>query len=505
MGKKITISAGLVVLIILAVNLVGNEFHLRFDFTEDKEYTLSPATRDILSHLDDVLTVKAYFSQNVPPDIARTRQDFQDLLVEYNNRSKGNVAYSFINPNAQEADEQAAMQAGIQPVTINVREKDQMKQQRAFLGAQLSYRGKTEVIPFVRPGAAMEYALSTAIKKLSLASKPSIGIVSGHGEPPIAELTEVKNSLENLYTVKDVPVADTTDIPADIKTLVILAPKEKFTPAQLQKLDAFLQRDGRIFLGINLVDANFQTAAGTAVNTGLEDWLKGKGLTLNHDFVVDSKCGSINVQQQMAFGMLQQQVPFPYLPIISKFANHPAVQGLESVLLKFASTMKYEGDSTKKFTPLAFTSEKSGALEAPQYLNYQKQWTQSDFAQPRLVVGGALQGKLAGQNAAKMVIIADGDFPVNGPSEERQRLQPDNLSLLVNSVDWLSDDTGLIALRTKGASSRPIKQLEDSTKTILKYVNFLLPVLLAVAYGLFRYQRNKMQRLKWMSQNYEKN
>ncbi|PGH39215.1 MAG: hypothetical protein CRN43_10475 [Candidatus Nephrothrix sp. EaCA] len=505
MGNKLTISAGLVVLIILAVNLVGNEFHLRFDFTEDKEYTLSPATRDILSHLDDAVTVKAYFSQKVPPDIARTRQDFQDLLVEYSNRSGGNVAYTFVDPSAKEGDDQTAIQAGIQPVTVNVREKDQMTQQRAFLGAQLSYRGKTEVIPFVRPGAAMEYALSTAIKKLSADAKPTVGIASGHAEPPIDELAEVKNSLENLYVVKEVPLTDTTDIPADVKTLVITAPKERFTPVQLQKLDAFLQRDGRIFLGLNSVDANFQTAAGTAVNTGLEEWLKGKGLTVNHDFVVDSKCGAINVQQQMAFGMLQQQVPFPYLPIISKFANHPAVQGLESVSLKFASTMKYEGDSTKKFIPLAFTSEKSGAMEAPQYLNYQKQWTTADFSQQRLVVGGAFQGKLAGQNAARMVIIADGDFAVNGAAQERQRLQPDNLNLLVNSVDWLSDDTGLIALRTKGASSRPIKQMEDSTKSILKYANFLLPVLLAVGYGLFRYQQNKMKRLKWMSQNYEKN
>src|SRR6218665_4095926 len=97
MGNKLTISAGLVVLIILAVNLVGNEFHLRFDFTEDKEYTLSPATRDILSHLDDAVTVKAYFSQKVPPYIARTRPDSKDLLVESSNSSRRNVAYPLVD------------------------------------------------------------------------------------------------------------------------------------------------------------------------------------------------------------------------------------------------------------------------------------------------------------------------------------------------------------------------------------------------------------------------
>jgi hypothetical protein len=72
----------------------------------------------------------------------------------------------------------------------------------------------------------------------------------------------------------------------------------------------------------------------------------------------------------------------------------------------------------------------------------------------------------------------------------------------VNSIDWLSDDTGLIDLRTKGASSRPIRQLEDATKVWLKYLNFLLPVLLAVGYGLYRMQRNKIKQYKRMSENY---
>src|SRR5579859_6441819 len=99
MSNKLYVSAGLVILIIVAVNFVSNEFHLRLDLTEDHEYTLSQATQDILDELEDPVTVKAYFSQNLPPDIAKTRQDFQEMLVEYANRSDGKVVYEFINPN----------------------------------------------------------------------------------------------------------------------------------------------------------------------------------------------------------------------------------------------------------------------------------------------------------------------------------------------------------------------------------------------------------------------
>lgn len=503
MSKKLYISTGLVILIVIAFNLVGNEFHLRLDFTEDHEYTLSPATQNILDELEDPVTVKAYFSKNLPPDIAKTRQDFQELLIEYSNRSDGKVIYEFINPNEKETDEQEAMRNGIQPVTINVREKDQVKQQKAFLGAQLSYNGRQEVIPFVQPGAAMEYALSTALKKLSVSEKPLIGFLQGHGEPPLSELIEAKKELDILYTVQEVTFTDSTDIPQTMKTLAILRPTDSIPSAHFQKLEEFLQRGGHVFVGINRVEGNLQNATGTTVNTGLEKWLQAKGIEVQDDFVVDAKCAAVTVQQQMAFGMFQQQVSFPYLPIISNFSSHPATKGLESVVMKFASTIKFMGDTSKHFTPVAFTSEKSNSLKAPQYFDIQRRWTEADLSQQKLVVAGVLEGKLSGNGYSKMIVVGDGDFAVNGPAQQAQRLQADNVNLLVNSIDWLSDDTGLIDLRTKGASSRPIKQLEDSTKTLLKYGNFLLPVLLAIAYGIYRSQRNKMKRYKWMSENYE--
>ncbi len=503
MQNKLLISTGLVILIIVALNFVSNEFHFRLDLTEDHEYTLSQATKDILDELEDPITIKAYFSQNLPPNIAQTRTDFQEMLVEYANRSDGKVVYEFINPNEKPETEQEAMRSGIQPVMITVREKDQAKQQKAFLGAELSFGGKKETIPVIQPGAAMEYALSTAIKKLSVNEKPAIGFLTGHGEATIAEMPQAAEELSILYNAQDVKLSDSTDIPANIKTLAIIRPTDSIPYSHFQMLENFLQRGGRIFVGINRVEGNLQNATGAAVNTGLETWLKQKGVEVEDDFVVDAKCGAVTVQQQTGFGMLQQQISFPFLPVISNFSSHPITSGLEGIVMKFASTMKFVGDTTKRFVPLAYTSEKSNSLKAPQYFDIQKEWTEADLPKQNLVIAGVLEGKLSGNVASKMVIIADGDFPVNGSGERVQRLQPDNVSLLVNGIDWLSDDTGLIALRTKGATTRPIKQLEDSTKMLLKYGNFLLPVLLAIGYGVFRSQRNKMKRYKWMSENYE--
>ncbi len=101
-----------------------------------------------------------------------------------------------------------------------------------------------------------------------------------------------------------------------------------------------------------------------------------------------------------------------------------------------------------------------------------------------------------------MVVIADGDFPVNGTGQQVQKLKPDNVNLLVNAIDWLSDDTGLIELRTKGVTSRPLDQVEDGRKALIKWLNFLLPILLIIIYGIFRMQRNRNIRMKRMEEDY---
>jgi gliding-associated putative ABC transporter substrate-binding component GldG len=497
--NKVYITAILIIVIILMINLLSNEFHVRLDFTEGRQYTLSQATEDILEGLEEPVTVKAYFSKDLPPAVSKTRKDFQEMLVEYSSMADGMLQYEFINPNESEAKENEAAQNGIQQVLINVREKDQVKQQKAFMGAVIIQGTKQEALPLLQPGAAMEYALSTAIKKLSVADKPAIGFLTGHGEPALSELSQLGQQLAVLYTPQEVTLSDTTDIPASIKTLVVIRPMDSIPPPHFAKLDAFLARGGSLVLAINRVNGDLQNAYGMEVRTGMETWLQAKGIELAPDFVIDAKCGAVQVQQQTPFGMMTTQMAFPYIPIAGKFADHPITKGLESAIFQFVSSVRYVGDTSKTFTPLVLSSDKSGSVPAPVMFDINKQWTENDLPMSGIVLAGAVEGKISGQAPSKMVVIGDGDFPING----QQRIQPDNVNLISNAIDWLADDTGLIELRTKGVSSRPIDEMDDSTKTIIKYANFGLPLLLVLLYGVVRFQRNRMMRLRRMSENYE--
>lgn len=500
--KSVSIYIVFVLAAIVLVNIISDKLFVRLDLTEDNRYTLSNATKDIIKNLDEPVTITAYFSEDLPPDIAKTRRDFKELLTEYRNISKNNIMYEFISPNADEEVEKEAMSKGIQPVLINVREKDQVKQQKAFLGALIQKGELKEVIPFMQPGTAMEYALSSGIKKLSVKSKPVIGFLQGHGEPEMSSMQQAMVELEVLYQMRPINLTQGTDNLNEVSTLAIIAPSDSISDFEFSQIDAFMAKGGRIYIAMNRVNGELQQQRGFSLTTGLESWLMNKNLIVENNFVIDANCASVSVQQKQGFFSYTSQIQFPYIPKITNFADHPITKGLEQVVTQFISTITYTGDSTVNYTPLIMTSENAGTLSSPLYFDIQKNWNDNDFPLAELPLGALLEGNIGGNTFSKMVVFADGDFAVNGAGQQARQQNKDNVNLMVNAIDYLSDDTGLIELRTKGVTSRPLDQVEDGKKTFLKWFNLLLPILLIVLLGFIRSQQQRNLRYKRMEEGY---
>ncbi len=505
MKKRKSIASQLILIVVALVllNIASERFFVRLDFTEDRIYTLSNATEDILESLNEPVTVTAYFTKGSQPEIEKTRKDFKDLLIEYSSVSGGMVNYEFIDPAKDEQTEQAAMQSGIQPLILNVREKDQVKQQKVYLGAKIQIGEQTDIIPVIQPGAAMEYALSSAIKKISVIDKPLVGFIQGQGEPPLGNYQQALQQLMVLYNVQPVNLTDTVNNLSSFKTLAIVAPADSFSDTQLRKLDEYLSNGGNLFLAYNHVSGDFQTMQGTVVNSNLASWLARKGLTVENNFVVDQSAGTVGVRQQAGMMTFTRQIPFYYWPMLKSFPTEfPITKGLEQVILQFASSINFTGDTTLQFIPFLQSSGKSGTLSTPTYFNLQKQWGDSDFPLSNLTIGAVLEGPIVGALDSKIVLITDGDFAINGEGQNAQQQRADNVSLLVNSIDWLSDDTGLIDLRTKEVTSRPLDEIDEGKSALLKWVNFLLPLLLVLIYGIIRMQIRRNKRIKRMEAGY---
>lgn len=489
--------------IILLINFIADKFYFRVDFTADQRFTLSNATKSVLNNLKETVTVKAYFSSELPPDISKIRQEFKDLLDEYKNYSNHKLEYEFINPNENDETEQKAQQVGIRPIMINVRERDQMKQQRAYLGALLQFEDRKEVIPFIQPGSSIEYEITSTIKKLSTIDKPSIRFLQGHNEPRISEMPQLIQQLEVIYQIDTISIKPDKPIPIDIKALIIISPKDSFNVAQLDILSKYIKNGGRILLAIDKVNGDFATSTGNKVDVGLDKWLEQFNVRIENSFLTDANCSSVMVQQQQGIYVINTPISFPYIPIISKFEEHPITKGLEMVLMPFVAPIDIiKTNNIFHVKPIVFSSDKSGKEKVPVSFNITKQWSEEDFKYSSLIVGTAITENKTNGNS-KIVLFSDGDFLINGDGQHAQQLQQDNINLAANAIDWLTDDTGLIELRTKAVTSRPLNSnLDETTKTFIKYFNFILPLLLIIMYGIYRFRFNKKLRKRLQQEKY---
>ncbi|MDP4207438.1 MAG: GldG family protein [Bacteroidota bacterium] len=496
--KKLIYTFLVTIGVLIVVNVLSNMYFFRLDFTADKIYSLSKATKKILKELKEPVTVTAYITKDLPPDLINTSREFKDVVVEYSSLSKNKIRYEFVNPSDNDENEQKALKSGVQPVVLNVRDKDEVKQQKVYLGAVVKIGNKTEIIPVIQQGAAMEYALSAAIKKLTITNKPAIGILQGHGEPGLSAIHQIYSNLDVLYNVQPVYLNDSVYNLNQYKTLLIIGPRDSIPAKHFQQIDRYLSEGGNLCIAATHVDGNFQSGIGYVLNNGLEKWLKGKGINLGDKLIVDANCGTVGAQQD-ASGMVIQ-VKFPYLPVITNFEKHPVTEGLEAVLFQFACPITYTGDASRKFEVLATTSDKTGEQIPPAHFDIDRQWEQKDFPLRNLVVAASLIPKNGREG--KMIVMSNANFVINGEGQQAQPLPPDNINLFVNSVDWLSDDTGLIDLRTKGVTSRMLKPMEDGEKMFLKYLNFLLPIVVIIIYGIYRANRNRALRVKRMQSRF---
>lgn len=213
------------------------------------------------------------------------------------------------------------------------------------------------------------------------------------------------------------------------------------------------------------------------------------------DIVVKQLTKSYGAQKAVDM-RVRQDVKFPFFPIINNYPDHIITKGLAQMYLPFTATIDYTGDTSGvNYEPLAFSSTRSATRMPPVLFNLQQTWTKNDFPKSDLTVAALLSGQIFGEGQSKLIAIANGVFP--------QIAQvPSNLIFLINSIDWLSDDTGLIDLRNKGVVSRDLDEVSEGKIIFLKWLNFLLPIILIIVYGIIRSQHNRNIRTKRMEEGY---
>jgi len=487
----------LAIVAIVFVNLLAQRYKFRADLTGDKRYTLDRATLELIQGLPETVTVTAYFTGDLPPELAVVRQDFKDLLVEYAERSGGKLVFEFEDPGSSDLVAAKAMQEGVRPLLAQTRQKDRSENIQVLMGAVVRMGERSSAIPALQEGPGMDWILSSAIAQVIRIEKPLIGIMQGHMEPSTRDLDELATLLNAQYDVEATAIYDSFPINERFTSILVIDPKDSISAWHLKLIDDYMAKGHGVVLAFSAVETNLAVSPEARMrDIGISPWLARHGVRIGPGIVVDEHCGQVGVMQSA----IQQpiSIQFPYYPLLEQFNEHPVAHGLDMVMFQFASPMTFIGDSTKlRFSPILSTSSRSGLKYTPLTIDLRKKWTDADFPLGPQVLGGAVEP--VDTSAGRLVVFSNGNFCTGDQGGQQAALPKGNLDLMVNATDWVTRNTELLSIRGKQKNYRPITDPGDTERSFLKWLNLLLPIVVVLLYGLFRGQWRRQQRKRRMA------
>lgn len=536
---------------LVCLNVLAVRYFGRVDLTRDRVYTLSEASQKTMRDLEDPVTITAYFTEELPPPFAGNARFVRDLLEEYRVYSKGRLSYEFIDPEAQETDEdkeikkevkrdifgralrektsieQELARLGVQPVEIRVIEEDQAQTKRGYMGLVVRYQEETEVIPVVQDTGDLEYQLTTLVRNLTRTRVPVVGFITGHGEASLEEdLSQLKMLLSQVYEVREVKLQDEIggeekkDLASEYDALLFIGPTADYSEEELRAIDQFLMKGKAAAFFLDKVSVDLKTFQTTEVSTNLGALLSSYGVDVGSQLVADVDCASLSVTRRLGNMMVQMPLRYPFIPQLKKLeGDGPLTRGLAEVTVPFATPVylkdevepKEDNDeqARERAGKILARSSKSSWLEDPTPMslspNRFAERVEASFTGPYDLVA-TVKGTLPSHYAAEASVATDG---LLAKSEQEARvlvagtsglvkdpfLSQMNAALALNVVDWLLLDPALLSMRTRGLIDPPVDpELPDAARNAVKYGNVVGVPLLAFALGLVLWRMRQARR-----------
>lgn len=538
---------------LLALNWLASYNFFRWDLTEEKRYTISEPTRNILGDLEGEVYVKIYLEGDLPAGFQRLKKGVQEMLDEFQIYAGKRLKYRFINPQTaySNAEEQQAFyqylfEQGITPTDIYDRRGDERVQKRIIPGAIISYvsddgeqQYETSALLFKaidqRVQSAMspeqilnqsventEYNLISAIRRLVIKEKKKIGITLGHGELSNPQLATAITRLQEYYEVFRVPLPLEPQIKEGLDAIMVVKPDTAFSDEDKYKLDQFIMGGGKALFFVDVVSLHMDSvirdkgAYTFPVEHNLLDMFFRYGVRVNPNLIKDLNAGLIPV----VVGNLTseqpniQPIPWQYYPLINTFSRHPIVKNLGPVQSRFVSTIDTVKAEGILKTPLLFSSRYSQVRATPAYVSYEEERQRPDPAQYNqgpLPVAYLLEGEftsmfksrsfsqrsgfIAQSPYTRLLICSDGDLirnrinsqtgePIPLGLDEIRKTTFDNAEFLINAVDYMLDDKGIILAKNKDVVLRPLDKLRlQNEKQYWQIFNLGLPILFILLFG----------------------
>lgn len=545
----IKIAVFLVVLI--ALNWIGTKVYKRFDLTEDQRYTLSQSALTIVKDVKSPLIVDVFLEGDFPSEFRRLRNETQQLLEEFA-LDNDQIKFNFINPLEDESTRdnniEQLMQRGLEPLQLSVNNNGKTSQELIFPWALASYNEQTVKIPLIKNKIGstqqelvsnsiqhLEYAFAEGFQKLVTEKSKKIAILKGNGELEDIYLADFLKSVKEHYFIAPFTLDSVASNPQgtlkklnEFDLIIASKPTEAFTEDEKLVLDQFTMNGGKSLWLTESVAMDKDSlyndeGRGIALMTdlNLNDFFFKYGVRINPVLVNDMYSAPITIAMGEGSNAQFQPLRWPYSPLAAGNPEHPITSNLNLVKFDFANQLDTLKSSTQK--TILLQSSKLTKLEGvPKEIRLEVVTEEPDpatYTQGPQNLAVLIEGQFTSvykdrikpfkidankdiSPDTKMIVIADGDIIKNEVLKNQpQELGFDrwtgqsfgNKEFLLNAVNYLLSDDGLLDVRTKTINIAFLdEQKIEANKTQWQLLTIALPLIILAVFGLlFNYLRRK--------------
>jgi ABC-2 type transport system permease protein len=551
-NRIIVLLISVVVLIIISVN-----FRYRIDLTAEKRYSLSPQTKSMIKSLDEPVSLELFLDGELPPGFRKLQQAIIDKVNDFNNFSRKPIRITVSDPyTLTSADKRQAFfrqleEMGIKPVDLRNKTEKGIETTRIFPGAVITKGERRTSVSFLmnNPGLNhevnlnhsvenIEYALVSALKKLTVREKPALVFLQGNGECSVYEVGDIRNSLAESFQVDFKEVKDlmgSTNLP---KVVIIADPVKPFSETEKFIIDQLLMKGSRLMWLIDPVNVSLDSLSRGYMtiafprDLNLNDQLFHYGVRLNSDLIQDISCASILVNTSSSSDRPDfTPQPWYYSPLLTPSEHHPVSRNLNQIYSEFVSSIDtVEGRGDIRCTVILSSSPYGREIRTPAAVSLESINTppaKELFRKPFIPTGVLLEGRftsvfrnrllnnleapvspIADQSPeTRMMVFSDGNLIANkvrypaGKQPEMLPLGYDMVSLqtfgnkefFMNAICYLADDEGIMQLRNASFRLRLLDKvkLRDGA-TRWKWINAGLPPAMVLVFAfVFTFIRNR--------------
>ncbi|PYN44203.1 MAG: hypothetical protein DMD95_11545 [Candidatus Rokuibacteriota bacterium] len=423
-GVNTAVAVALVLGATVVVQALSFRHSARLDLTENKRFSLSPQTVQLLGSLKTEVNAVAFYRSDQPG-----KRVAEDLLKQYARYSNGKLTWKSVDPDREPG---LARRYGVESYGTIV----------------LETKAKSEKVL-----DAEEEKLTNGLVKVTREGKRIVYVVQGHGEPELGNtdrpgFSEAKSAMEKAnYDVKPLVLARAGKVPDDSVVVILAGPRNDLFPPELEAIDAYLGRGGKVLAMAN----PFQ-------NEGLKKYLVKYGFQLDDDLVIEQN----PIGRLFGIG--------PEVPIVQQYESHPITRDMSGISTLFPLTRSI---TALKTAPKGVNVQGLARTSAESWGETNRADLQRGVAQPDAqdLKGPLTVAAVATIDKARMVVYGTSNIAAN----QFLNIQG-NRDFFLNTVSWLAEEEDQISIRPKDVKQTPVFMSSNQAQAV-----FLLPVVVLPA------------------------